>query len=298
MTKAPAPRSPNLVAAIDRAVAGKTADLFRQLELGSGLPGPRMNLQLAVAFSHECARYGPKVDALAYRMANLSPDEARGASPKEFLAVCGVLAVGARGMVAKENAVRDRALALLEQKADDFRFRVREAVPLALAMLGRKMHGALAERLEPWMDRYFHAAAVILALEQPVWLETFAVADYHAPINLLHAAFILAHEAPRSAVRYPGHKALVEALEHVPKAIGRRFGIPMFDRLQIWAEQVTVPEMREVILANLDDPQLNRSFGYEIKRIKQTIEAGKKPPRDPTRIVHGTRGRGRKEGRP
>jgi hypothetical protein len=296
MTKGPAPRSPDLVAAIDQAVAGKTADLFRQLELGSGLPGPRMNLELAVAFAHECARYGPKVDGLAYRMATLSPDEARGASPKEFLAVCGVLAVGARGMVAKENAVRDRALALLEEKADDFRFRVREAVPLALAMLGHKMHGALAERLEPWMDRYFHAAAVILALEQPAWLETFAIDDYYAPINLLHAAFVLAHEAPRSAVRYPGHKALVEALKHVPKAIGRRFGIPMFDRLQIWAEQVTVPEMREVILANLDDPQLKRPFGYEIKRIKQTIEERKKPPRDPTRIVHGTRRRGKKRG--
>mgnify|MGYP001068924744 CR=1 FL=1 len=297
MKKAPALRSQDLVAALDKAVAGDTADLFRQLEVGSGLPGPRMNLQLAIAFAHECARYGPKVDPLAYRMASLSPDEARGATPKEFLSVCGVLAVGARGMVAKENAVRDRALVLLEDKADDFRFRVREAVPLALAMLGCKMHGALAERLEPWMDRYFHAAAVILALAEPTWLETFAVDDYYAPINLLHAAFFLAHDAPRSAFRYPGHKALVEALKVAPKAIGRRFGIPMFDRLQIWAEQVTVPEMREVILANLDDPQLKKPFGYEIKRIKQTIEAGKKPPRDPTRIVHGTRGRGKKRGR-
>lgn len=298
MKKAPALRSPEISAALEQAVAGKTADLFRQLELGSGLPGPRMNIHLAEAFAQECARLGPKVDDLAYKMASLPPDEARGASGKEFLSVCGVLAVGARAMVAKENAERDRdrALALLEEKADDPRFRVREAVPLALAMLGHKMHGELAERVEPWMDRYFHATAVILALADPTWLETFASEDYYAPINLLHDAFMLAHDAPRSALRYPGHKALVEALQVVPKALARRFGIPMFDRLQIWAENVKIPEMRDVILANLEDPQLKKPFSQEIKRIKEAVEGSKKPPRDPTRIVQGMRGRGKKRG--
>jgi hypothetical protein len=289
-------RSPELSAALEMAVAGRTADLFRQLELASGLPGPRVNMHLAVAFSHDCARLGPKVDPLAYAMANLPPDEARGASGKEFLSVCGVLAIGARAMVAEENAVRDKALVLLEEKADDVRFRVREAVPLALAMIGSKMQGELAERLEPWMDRYFHAAAVILALSEPAWLETFNPDDYHAPINLLHDAFLLAHDAPRSALRYPGHKALIDALTIAPKALARRFGIPMFDRLGIWAEGVRVPELREVILASLDDAQLKKPFGHEIKRIREAVEASKKPPRDPTRIVHGTRGRGKKRG--
>src|SRR5438874_1413475 len=123
--------SSDLVAALESGIAGKTAELYRRLELGSGLPGPRMNEKLALEFSQECMRLGPKVDALAYRMAELPRDEARGASPKEFLSVCGVLGVTARAVAAKENAARDRALALLEAKADDPRFRVREAVPLA-----------------------------------------------------------------------------------------------------------------------------------------------------------------------
>src|SRR5262245_59232790 len=109
---------------LDAAAAGQTAELYRRLELGSGLPGPRMNLSLAIEFSQHCVRLGPKADRLAYRMAELHPDEARGGSSKEFLSVCGVLAVAARAVAARENAALDRALGLLEQKADDPRFRV------------------------------------------------------------------------------------------------------------------------------------------------------------------------------
>lgn len=306
MKKADGLRSAELTAALERAIAGNTSDLYRQLELQSGLPGPRVNTTLAVAFAHECARIGREADELAYRMANLPPDEARGASGKEFLSVCGVLAVGARAMVAKdaprdprrgESSVRDRALALLEEKADDPRFRVRDAVPLALAMMGHEMKDDLADRVESWMDRYFHAAAVIRALAEPAWLETFGHDDYYQPIHLLHSAFVLAHEAPRSAFRYPGHKALVEALGTAPRGVARRFSQQMFDRYAIWAEYVKVPELREAILLNIADSQMKKPFREEIARIKELIEIGKGPPRDPTIIRHGTRGRGKKRDR-
>jgi hypothetical protein len=296
-------RNANLSAALEQAASArgsetaKTADLFRQLELVSGLPGTRMNMPLAVAFAHDAARLGVKADGLIFEMAELSAEVARGATSKEFLPVCGVLAVGARAMLAKEDAIRDRALALLEEKADDPRFRVREAVPVALSMVGHKMRSDLAARVEPWMDRYFQAAAVILALAEPAWLETFAVDDHEAAINLLHAAFTLAHDAPRSAVRYPGHKALIDALHRAPNALVKRFGVPMFDRLRMWAENVKIPELRDAILSNLEDAQLKKPFADEIRRVKQAVENSKTPPRDPTRIIQGTRGRGKKRGR-
>ena len=297
MKKAEGLRSAELTAALEGAIAGKPAVLYRQLELQAGLPGPRVNMNLAGAFATECARLGLKVDQLVYAMADLPPDEARGASGKEFLSVCGVLAVGARATSAKESAPRDRALALLEVKADDPRFRVRDAVPLALAMLGSTMKEELGERVEPWMDRYFHAAAVIRALSEPTWLETYGYDDFYQPIILLNMAFMLAHEAPRSAFRYPGHKALVEALGTAPKAVTRRFPQQMFQRYVMWADYVKVPELREAILTNIDDTQFKKSFREDIKHIKDLVEASKGPPRDPTIIRHGTRGRGKKRDR-
>ena len=140
------------------------------------------------------------------------------------------------------------------------------------------------------MDRYFHAAAVLRALAEPAWLETFAALEHEAPIALVDAAFVLAHDAPRSAVRYPGHKALVEAL-------AKRFGVPMFDQLAKWSAYVQIPDLRDAILTNLDDAALKKPFANEIRKVKALVEGSKTPPRDPSRIVAGMRSRGKKRDR-
>jgi hypothetical protein len=286
-------KNDDLADLVARAASGKTADLFRRLELGSGLPGPRANMNLALDFAHVCA--SAKADKLAHAMANEPPQELRGATAKEFLALCGVLAVTQRAVKAPE--LRGDAIFLLEARADDPRFRVRDAIPVALAMLGAKMEEELAELVEPWMDRYFHASAVIRALATTSWLETFGQKESELPIRLLDAAFQLAANAPRSDSRYPGHKSLVEALFFVPKAFAKRFGMPMFDQLAIWAPDVKMPELRDAILANLDDTHLKKPFANEIKKIKSLVEGSKAPPRDPTRLVQGMRSRGKKHDR-
>jgi hypothetical protein len=228
-------------------------------------------------------------------MANEPPSEMRGATAKEFLALCGVLAVAARAQV--DASMRDKALVLLEERAEDPRFRVRDAVPIGLAMLGTKMHAELATRVAHWTDRYFQAAAVLRALADRTWLETFAPNEGELPIRLLDESFHLAADAPRSDSRYPGHKALVEALGYVPKAFIKRFGRAMFDQLAEWAPDVKMPELREAILANLDDSHFKKPFADEIKNVKALVESSKAPPRDPTRIIQGMRSRGKKRDR-
>lgn len=283
-------RSEQLVAALERAAGGQPAELYRQLELQSGLPGPRMNTRLAAAFAQDAARLGARVDRLLWEMATLPANEARGASGKEFVSVCGVLGIGARA--ATDAELRPRALELLEERADDLRFHVRDAVPIALAAIGARMPD-LTEHVRPWMDRYFHAAAVLLALAMPGWLESFGKGEHAAPLELLQAGYDLASDAPRAAFRYPGHKALVEALGRVPRDLIKRFGLPVLELLAAWSSSVR-PELRDPILQNLDDPAFKKPFADEIDRIKKGLEIAKGPPRDPTRIIEGTRGRGKK----
>jgi hypothetical protein len=278
-----------LADALAAAIGGKPAALHRMLENASGLPGPRMNLPLAIAFADACVARGAAADGVAYALASLPADEARGASPKEFLTVAGVLAVASRA--AKDESARRKAFALLEEKADDPRFRVRDAVPVALALLGSASTD-VAAWIEPWMDRYFHSAAVLRAMAEKRWLETFASSD--VPMRTIAAAFDLAHDAPRSAFRYPGHKALVDALVLASQRFLRRFPMPMFDQLQTWAERARVPELREVVRVCVTDPHTNRAPSPEAKRVLAALGESATPPRDPTRIVHGTRGRGKK----
>jgi hypothetical protein len=90
---------------------------------------------------------------------------------------------------------------------------------------------------------------------------------------------------------------LVEVLAYVPKAFAKRFGMAMFDQLAAWAPNVKMPELRDAILANLDDSQLKKPFANEIRKIKALVESSKAPPRDPSKIIAGMRSRGKKRDR-
>ena len=104
---------------------------------------------------------------LALAMARLTADEAPGATALEFLPMCGVQALGVRA--AADPTVRGAFLRELHARADDLRFRVRDAVVDALARIGEATGDALVADVASWMDGYFHAAAVLRALERDAW---------------------------------------------------------------------------------------------------------------------------------
>lgn len=266
--------------------------LWKALAIASGLPGTRMNVTLANAFATEAAAHGAAADSLLTEMATLDADEAPGATDLEFLPVCGVLGLGHRG--ALDAKKRPDVLRILHDASEDLRFRVREVVPIALARIGERTGDTLVLEVAPWMDGYFQAAAVLSAMARPSWLD--AMNDADPAIERLDEAYALAKNATRSASRYPGHKALVEALGVAPGALAGRFGVPLFDMLVRWAE-TTIPELREAITQNLRGPKLAGRHAADIERVRAAIAKHTAPPRDPTIIVHGTRGRGKKRGR-
>lgn len=285
-------RGEELLSAFEEALAGKPERLYVKLGNVSGLPGTRANVAIAQSFANECVARGKAADALAFAMATLDADVAPGASPREFLPMCGVLAIG--GRAAGDPKLRARALAVLHAAADDLRFRVREAVPIALAKIGGAMGDALVDDVASWMDGFFHATAVLLALAHPAWLPSIDRVD--TVIARLDEAYALAKNAPRAAARYPGRKALVDALAIAPGAVAARFGVPVFDALTRWSE-TEMPELRAAIEANLGGTNLATRYGPEIGRVKKALDASVPPPRDPTQIVKGMRGRGKKRGR-
>ena len=92
---------------------------------GSGLPGPRANLELAQAVA-DVATIGRIENWLKW-----TSDKAPANSREEFLAFCGVLGLG---RLAAEGRVK--APLLLRKFASDPRWRIREAVVMALQQLG------------------------------------------------------------------------------------------------------------------------------------------------------------------
>ena len=273
-----------IIAALDEAIAGKHERLYKQLAIVSGLPGVRMNVMLAQGFATECGRRGKAVDALLFKMASLDADEAPGATATEFFPVCGIMGLGARAHA--DAAVRKKAVPLLHDAAADLRFRVREAVPYALARIGGDV---LVHEVASWTDGYFQAAAVLMAMADARWLDS--IDDEQAVIDRMDECYELARTAPRSVFRYPGHKALVEALGTAPAHIAVRFGVPIFDCLAAWSD-TAMPELREAIARNLKANKGRHS--PDIERVRAALAASLTPPRDPTKIIAGMRSRGKK----
>ncbi len=278
--------------AFEEALAGRPERLATQLGIQSGLPGTRMNVPLAQAFAAECVHRGKAADRLAFGMAELSADAAPGASPKEFLPVCGVLAIGARA--AADPKLRRRALPFLHDAAEDLRFRVREAVPLALAKMGAAMGDALVREVAPWMDGFFQAAAVLLAMADAAWLP--AIDDANEAIPRPDAAFALAKDAPRPSAGIPGRRAVVEGPGAAPPGLGTRFGVPVFEMLGRWSA-TEMPELRAAVVAATKSGKLAGRYKDEVARVQRALDASVPPPRDPTQLVKGMRSRGKKRGR-
>src|SRR5579862_342359 len=85
-------RSERVSQALDRALeTGDTAPFFELLRRGSGLPGPRPNLDLARAVGHALARHESRADRLVAEL---------GRSTEEYLRVVAAMALAARAMPA------------------------------------------------------------------------------------------------------------------------------------------------------------------------------------------------------
>jgi hypothetical protein len=281
-------RNDALGPALNTAIAGDPRSLYELLARLGGLPGPRANAGLIAAFAAECAGRGKKADALVAKMATLDVDAAPGASKYEIIPMCGVAAIGAR---ASSDPLAMRALATLHDCAEDLRFRVRDQVVEALGRIGEQRGEPLVHDLGGWMDGFFHAAVVLEALCHAQWLARIASADI--VVERLDEAFLLLRDAKRADSRYPGFKALVEALAKAPADAAARFGVPIFDLLEKWSASKD-PAMREIIGRILRSPKLTGRFAAEIARVKAALTATEAPRRDPRTYVGPTRGRGRK----
>jgi hypothetical protein len=133
----------------------------------SGLPGPRGNIELARAVAEEGDQ------ALLERYRALDAEIAPTNSPYEFLAFCGVLGLGKR-LVRGEGGV----LPELRRHASDARWRIREAVAMALQHLGAVDMDALLEEMEQWSQgSWLEQRAAVAALCEPSQLRERSQAE-------------------------------------------------------------------------------------------------------------------------
>jgi hypothetical protein len=275
--------------AFSDALLGKEDLLFAFLVKNSGLPGTRINQAVAEAFAFECAREGKASEKLALGMLDLPADYAQGGTAFEFLPVCGAFAVAARA--AKDKTYISTALPVLKDASDDMRFRVRDAVALGLSWMGAASPEETLAGTDSWTEGFTYAASLTEALSQATFVD--AIKKPEIVVARIDGCFRLALNAPRAAERYPGYKSLIEALPVATAMVAARFGPPMFDAMELWCK-AKEPMLREVILASIRGNRVRNRYAEDVVRIEAALHSTKAIPRDPTRLIQGMRGRGKK----
>ena len=200
----------------------------------SGLPGPRANTDLALAYAELADR--------------AQIDRALGGAD-EYLAMCATAGLGAR-------ATETHTLAALHALASDPRWRIREAVAMGLQLLGDNDFGALEAIVRRWVldgDPLVVRAAAA-AICEPRLLGTAHAAA--VAVDVCSAATDLITRWPTEDRRNPALRTLRQTLGYcwsVAIAAAPDHGLPAFRALDD-----TDPDVRWVIAQNLTKKRLAR----------------------------------------
>lgn len=202
----PAVHKPN-ARELHRASLQELADWDDYLRRESRLPGPRANLELldVVIELGDRARFEHLL-ALDAAFADGAPPN----TPDEFLAVCGVAGLG------KLVAQGERSwLVNLRRYASDRRWRVREAVAIALQHWGDRDMPMLVEEMNAWSQgAWLEQRAAVAALAEPRLLHPVSESEDPVAAVLLLFDAIMQNVATAAvaARRDPPYQVLRQAL--------------------------------------------------------------------------------------
>ncbi|MGV1010476.1 MAG: HEAT repeat domain-containing protein [Dermatophilaceae bacterium] len=221
-----------------------TSDVEALLASQSRLPGPRGNLELASAYAEEA---GPQQ---ARRLvADHSPQVAPVNTPGEFLAFCGVIAQWRTVLAGEAGAVES-----LRSHASDPRWRVREAVAMALQRVGDDDAVRLVDIARVWArGNRLEQRAAVAALCEPRLLTDAVVAGAAFEVLDLTTASLVGAPDRRS----DGFVALRKALGYGWSVLAVADWARVRPALERWQREPD-PDVRWVMRQNLRKSRLQR----------------------------------------
>ena len=242
--------------AIEEAAFFAAPDREAYLRANSGLPGPRGNLELIDVASAASDR------ADLERWAALGPEVAPENTPAAFLACVGIVGLG------RLVAAGDRSLLpSLRRASNDPRWRVREAVAMALQAWGDADPTALVAEMEGWAGGSpLEGRAAMAALCEPRLLHDREVVA--ATLAILDRLTATVREASRDDADQV--RVLRQALGYgwsVAAAADVAIGLPALER---WLSDANV-DVRWIIRQNLAKARLARAAPAWVERARSAI---------------------------
>ncbi|WP_437969522.1 hypothetical protein WMF04_09565 [Sorangium sp. So ce260] len=305
-------RNPKIDAAIERAVQlGDPAELLALLDRSSGLPArrgggrasgpdlgpnaplPRVNLDLARAVGAAIADRGAPAERLVRALCSSAEEYALIVAAQALAAIAarGAPAAGAAGAGRPSRARGARGgldpLDELGQLAENPRRIVRDGVVAALRAVIAARGDAVVGELASWTDGYLQAYVALEALAERTLLA--GLSGGAEVVARLEEAFAISDRSPRADERLQGLRLLRQGMPTQIATLGGRF-----PEVLRWLEEKTLverPESRDVVAQAIAALRKGSFSDAETARLAAALSASAPPPRDPSRIVQGTRKR-------
>ncbi|OFW59267.1 MAG: hypothetical protein A2133_04910 [Actinobacteria bacterium RBG_16_64_13] len=231
----------------------RVSDKVTFLRTHSGLPGPRGNLELMQA----AADVG---DEPSYRewIAVGSGDQ----PTDEFVAMCGIVGLGRLAAEGRVDLVDE-----LHAHAPDPRWRVREAVAMALQRVGDADTDLLFRIVRGWTgDRAYVQRAAIAAVSEPRLLKTREAS--HAAVDVIDQ--VTANLEGMPVRRTDEFRTLRQALAYcwsVVVASDPTYGLPRMER---WVGS-SDPDVRWLLRENLKKARLEKLDPAWVGRLRDQL---------------------------
>ncbi len=242
----------------------QSADWRGYILAHSGLPGPRGNLELLAAAASWVE------PSLGFELAALPLEQAPGNAPEVLLVMSGVVVLARLALAGDE-----RPWDVWARLAADPRWRVREAVAMALQHVGDGDWPLLAERVRPW----WHASpwqqrALVAGLCEPRLLTEPERVVY--TFDALEAATV-------DLARQPDRRD--EGVRVLRQALGYAWSVAMvaqpeegWRRLEAWARSPDA-DVRWVVRENLGKARLTRLDAARVARWRAILSGASDEPR-------------------
>jgi hypothetical protein len=264
-----------LIVLLDACIAtGKDRTLLDYIAANSNLPGPRGNLELAAAFADLVAQYasenGERLWGLCAKMAAVSPDEAPVNDPRELIPFCGAVGMGTLGAACP--TLRAEAMTSLRALANDSRWRMREAVPMALQRLIARHPQETLDALAQWAGSGspLEMRATAAGVAEPALLKRTETAQAALKLHAIILDRIQEIEGRKSDAFKALRKGLGYTLSVVVRALPEE-GFALMRQLATSQDR----DLLWIVKENLKKNRLVKNFSTKVASIKSSLGTAK-----------------------
>lgn len=253
-------------------VENKIVELKDMLIANSNLPGPRANLELANALCDSLKVIGDINGSLWGPLKEWSEITAEDTSinmSKEFIPFCALQALG----VIYNDVDTDKKQEIIElfkNKANDIRWRIREAVAIGLQWIEEMNFNEAKLIINSWIDdsNLLGKRAIIAALAHPPVLKKKENVLFS--IKVTEGILEDITELDKEHRRTEEFRVLKKGLDYAISVFVANMPNEGFEFLENWAKK-NDPDIKKIIKSNIGKSRLSKKFSREVEEVKRCM---------------------------